>query len=79
MIAYESEWKIINRRRGVLIEKETNGNLSNDERAELAGLQTYADDYLEREFPPDYSKLNELEELIRHQEVKGQAKSAKIE
>lgn len=63
-VAYESDWPSTNRRRGDLVDKEIAGSITSDEAAELAGLQAYADYYLETTSPRPMHVLRELEERV---------------
>lgn len=60
-VAYESDWPSSNRRRGELVDVEIGGTITSDEAAELAGLQAYADYYLEKVSPRPTRLLEELE------------------
>jgi hypothetical protein len=63
-VAYESDWPSTNRRRGKLVDKEIGGTLTGAEAAELAGLQAYADYYLEKVSPRPMHVLEELEDRV---------------
>lgn len=54
-------WPVVNRRRGELIDKSILRNLTDDEQAELAMLQEYADVYLERF---DLPRLEAVKKLV---------------
>lgn len=62
--AYESDWPATNRRRGELIDKEIKGTITSAEAAELAGLQAYADYYLEKTSPRPTQLLEDLEKCV---------------
>jgi len=63
-MAYESDWPTANRRRGELVDKEIGGTITSGEAAELAGLQAYADYYLEKVSPRPTHFLEELENRV---------------
>lgn len=63
-VAYESNWKKTNRRRGKLIEKNIEGTISDDEHAELQRLQSYAEFHLEQVAPRPTNALDELEDIL---------------
>ncbi|NQU21519.1 MAG: N-6 DNA methylase [Candidatus Nealsonbacteria bacterium] len=63
-VDYEADWRTTNRRRGKLIDKDIAGTLSPSERAELDGLQTYADYHLQQVAPRPTHVLDELEDLV---------------
>ena len=63
-VAYESDWPAANRRRGDLVDKEIAGTISSDETLELAGLQAYADYYIERVSPRPMQVLAALEDQV---------------
>lgn len=63
-IAYESDWPTTNRRRGKLIDKDIDETITPSEAVELAGLQAYADYYLEKVSPRPTAVLEELEERV---------------
>ncbi len=63
-VQYENDWRKTNRRRGKLIDKKIEGSLTEDERAELEGLQAYAEYYLDKETPILTAELEKLENLL---------------
>ncbi len=63
-VDYESDWPSTNRRRGELVDKEIAGTITDAEAEELAGLQAYADYYLERVSPRPMHALEELEKHV---------------
>jgi N-6 DNA Methylase len=63
-ITYESDWPRTNRRRGQLVDKEISGTITDAESTELAGLQAYADYYLEKVSPRPTELLEKLERHI---------------
>lgn len=63
-VAYESDWPATNRRRGDLIDKEIGASITDEEAIELAGLETYADYYLEKVSPRPTRVLDELERRL---------------
>ncbi len=63
-VAYESDWSTTNRSRGELIDKEISSSLSDEEAIELAGLEAYADYYLEHDSPRPTHVLDELERRL---------------
>ena len=63
-VAYESDWPSTNRRRGELVDKEIAGTITGEEAVELAGLQAYADFYLEKVSPRPTHVLEELENRV---------------
>jgi hypothetical protein len=63
-VAYESNWVATNRRRGELVDKEISGTITAPEVVELAGLQAYADYYLEKVSPRPTRVLEELENRV---------------
>lgn len=63
-VAYESDWPAANRRRSELVDKEIAGTITSDEATELAGLQAYADYYLEKVSPRPTHVLEELENRV---------------
>ena len=73
-IEYEKSWYKTNSLRGELIHKKfSSKKLTKKEEKQLNGLQAYADFYIDREFPTDYSKLEEA--LVKLQEVSSEASS----
>lgn len=69
-VDYESDWSKANRRRGKLIDKDIEGRLTESERAELDGLQAYADYHLDQVAPRPTENLVRLEDLILAKTVK---------
>jgi hypothetical protein len=63
-VAYESDWPSTNRRRGILVDKDIGGTITSGEALELAGLQAYADYYLEKVSPRPTHVLEELENRV---------------
>jgi len=63
-VDYEADWSAANRRRGMLIDKDIAGKLTESEREELDGLQAYADYHLEQVAPRPTDVLEKLEKLI---------------
>jgi hypothetical protein len=63
-VTYESDWLSANRRRGELVDKEISGTITSGEGAELAGLQSFADYYLEKVAPRPTRVLEELEDHV---------------
>ena len=63
-VGYESNWPSTNRRRGELVDTEIGGTITSTEAAELAGLQAYADYYLEKVSPRPTHVLEELENRV---------------
>lgn len=63
-VQYEKDWRKTNRRRGHLIDKKIDETIIEDERIELAGLQAYAEYYLDRETPLPKGELEKAENLL---------------
>ncbi len=63
-INYESDWLSANRRRGELVDKDIKQTITNGEADELAGLQAYADYYLEKFAPRPTDVLEQLENYV---------------
>ena len=63
-VTYESDWPSTNRLRGELVDKEIDGAITGDEAIELAGLQAYADYYLEKVSPRPTHILEQLEDRV---------------
>ena len=63
-VQYEKDWRKTNRRRGKLIDKKIDETITEDERAELKGLQAYAEFYLDRETPLPMGELEKVENLL---------------
>lgn len=63
-VDYESNWPSTNRRRGKLIAREVDGTITGDEAIELAGLQAYADYYIEKVSPRPTGVLSKLEDRV---------------
>jgi hypothetical protein len=63
-VDYESDWPSANRRRGELVDREIDGTITVVEALELAGLQAYADYYLEKVSPRPTQVLVELENRV---------------
>jgi len=63
-VNYESDWPSANRRRGELVDKEIDKTITSTEALELAGLQAYADYYLEKVSPRPTQILEELENRV---------------
>lgn len=62
LLSVLNDWPTVNKRRGELIDKEIGGTLTDTESTELAGLQLYADQYLDvvaprPDLPPDLEKF----------------------
>jgi hypothetical protein len=60
----DEDWPNTNRERGMLIDKNISGRLSEDERARLDALQAYTDYHIERVAPRPTGALNELEDRL---------------
>lgn len=63
-VDYETDWSNTNRRRGGLINKKIKGTLSDSERAELDGLQSYADYHIHQVAPRPTGVLDQLEDML---------------
>jgi hypothetical protein len=63
-VSYESDWTSTNRRRCELVDREIDRTITIDEAAELAGLQAYADYYLEKVSPCPTRVLEDLENRV---------------
>lgn len=63
-LQYEKDWRKANRRRGNLIDKKIDETATSKELAELNGLQSYAEYYLDRETPIPTDELEKLENLL---------------
>lgn len=58
-------WSVINRRRGELIDKKIARTITEEETAELVGLQAYARAYIEHTTPLPMAALESLEAYVR--------------
>ena len=63
-VDYESNWPSTNRRRGKLIAKEIDGSITSNEAIELAGLQAYADYYIDKVSPRPTEVISALEDQV---------------
>ncbi len=60
-LKFEEDWSVINRERGVLIDKSISGNMNAEERTRLDALQAYADYHIEMVSPRLTHALDEIE------------------
>lgn len=63
-VAYESDWKTTNLRRGQLIDKKVRRTITKDETLELVNLQAYAEYHIEKVSPRPTQLLEELENIL---------------
>jgi hypothetical protein len=64
LIDYETDWPAANRRRGELIDKQVAKTIDKEEALELAGLQSFADYYIDKYSPRETKALDDLEDRI---------------
>ncbi len=65
----ESEWSVMNRERGKLIDKSIAGTLTDEERVRLDRLNELADQHIEEVAPRSTNVLEELEKRIAETEA----------
>jgi hypothetical protein len=63
-VQFEADWVATNRERGLLIDKNISGTISNEERSRLDALQAYADYHINQVAPRPTYVLDELERRL---------------